>query len=131
MLILGVRYRGELTRAMIFGTGALGGLFAGAVGLPGPPVIMLYMASTLPAKVVRANLTLYLIVADIILVCVLWLGGLLVLAAVATGILMIVPYLFGNWIGAVMFRPEVEKYYRTTAYVIIAASAIMGIPFWD
>ncbi len=41
----GWRYRGALTRPLIFGTGALSGFLSGSAGLPGPPVILLYMAS--------------------------------------------------------------------------------------
>lgn len=131
LLIAGVRYRGVLTKKLIYVAGGFGGLLAGSVGLPGPPVIMLYMASTLPVSAVRANLTLYLILADLILVGVLWVGGFLVFAALMLGVLMIAPYLAGNWAGAVLFRPEAEKIYRWVAYLIIAGSAISGMPIWD
>ena len=131
LLVAGVRYRGVLTKKLIYLAGGFGGLLAGSVGLPGPPVIMLYMASTLPVSAVRANLTLYLIVADLILIAVLWFGGLLVVSALMLGVLMIAPYLAGNWAGAAMFRPEAEKIYRWVAYLIIAASAISGMPIWD
>ena len=131
LLIIGVRYRGVLTRPLIYLAGGFGGLFAGSVGLTGPPVIMLYMASTLPVTAVRANLTLYLILADLILLGVLWSAGLLVFSALAIGTLMIAPYLAGNWAGAVMFRPEAERYYRWVAYAIIAAAALSGLPVWD
>lgn len=131
LLVSGVRYRGRLTPPMVAGTGAVGGLFAGAVGLPGPPVIMLYMASTLPASAIRANLTLYLIAADLVLLAVLWWKGFLVASAFALGILLIAPYLFGNWLGAALFRPEAERVYRLAAYAIIAGSAVLGLPVWD
>ena len=131
LLISGVRYRGILTRKLIYIAGGFGGFFAGSVGLPGPPVIMLYMASTLPVSAVRANLMLYLILADLILVGVLWAGGLLVFAALAAGALMILPYLAGNWGGAALFRPQAEKIYRWVAYIIIACAAISGLPIWD
>ena len=131
LLIAGVRYRGTLTKPLIFGTGGLGGFLAGSVGLPGPPVIMLYMASTLPVAAVRANLTLYLIVADVILLGVLAWNGYLVASALLLGVLMIVPYSLGNWVGALLFRPGAEKLYRLAAYAIIAASALMGLPLWD
>lgn len=131
LLVTGVRYRGVLTKKLIYVAGGAGGLLAGSVGLPGPPVIMLYMASTLPVSAVRANLTLYLILADLILVAVLWAGGLLVFSALALGAVMIAPYLAGNWTGAMLFRPEAEKIYRWVAYLIIAASAISGMPIWD
>jgi len=131
LLVAGVRYRGELTKPMIFGTGGLGGFLAGSVGLPGPPIIMLYMASTLPVSAVRANLTLYLIVADVIMLAVLAWNGYLVASALLLGVLMILPYSFGNWFGAVLFRPEAEKIYRMAAYAIIAGSALLGLPVWD
>ncbi len=131
LLISGVRYRGVLTKPLIYVAGGFGGLFGGSVGLPGPPVIMLYMASTLPVAAVRANLTLYLIIADLILVGVLWSAGLLVFSALAVGALMIAPYLVGNWAGAAFFRAEAERYYRWVAYVIIAGAAVSGLPIWD
>ena len=130
LLIKGVRYTGALTPPLVYGTGAMGGFFAGCVGLPGPPVIMLYMASTLPVAAVRANLTLYLILADLILLVVLQTGGLLVVSALAIGAVMVLPYLLGNWLGAVLFKPEAETLYRRIAYAIIAASAILGLPIW-
>lgn len=131
LLVSGVRYRGQLTPPLVYGTGGLGGLLAGSVGLPGPPVIMLYMASTLPVAAVRANLMLYLILADVILLGVLAWNGFLVAAALLLGVLMIVPYSLGNWLGAVLFRPEAEKFYRLAAYAIISGSALMGLPVWD
>lgn len=131
LLVAGARYRGRLNPPMIFGTGALGGFLAGSVGLPGPPVIMLYMASSLPVAAVRANLMLYLILADLIVASVLWLNGYLLASAVMVGVLMILPYTCGNWLGAFAFRPEAERVYRLAAYAIIAGSAMMGLPFWD
>lgn len=130
LMAMGVRYRGPLTPPLVFGTGAVGGLLGGSVGMPGPPVILLYMASTLPISALRANSMLYLILADVILLCVLWVGGLLVPAALLLGAVLIIPYTFGNWIGARLFRPEAERLYRRAAYVIIAGSAITGLPVW-
>lgn len=131
LLAAGVRYRGRLDPPLVFGTGALGGLLAGSVGLPGPPVIMLYMASSLPASAIRANLMLYLILADLIMAFVLWMNGYLLATAALLGALMILPYTLGNWAGALAFRPAAERFYRAAAYAIIAGSALMGLPLWD
>jgi uncharacterized membrane protein YfcA len=130
LLILGIRYAGPITRPLKLGAGAVGGFLGGSVGLPGPPVILLYMASTLPAATVRATLTLYLILADVLMLGVLGWNGFIVPAAVLLGATMILPYLLGNWLGAALFRPEHELLYRRIAYVIIAGSAIMGLPIW-
>lgn len=131
LLAAGVRYRGRMSPPLVVGTGALGGFLAGSVGLPGPPVIMLYMASSLAASAIRANLMLYLILADAIMFTVLWLNGYLAVGALLIGALMILPYTAGNWLGAVLFRPSAEVIYRRAAYAIIGGSAILGLPLWD
>ena len=131
LLLAGVRYRGVLTKKLIYGTGVAGGLLGGSAGMPGPPIILLYMASTLPVATVRANNTMYLITADAVMAVTLWLKGLLALSAVIIGSLMIAPYLIGVWTGGVLFRPEAEHLYRRIAYAIIVTSAVMGLPIWD
>ncbi len=130
-LVLGLRYRGELGKPLIFGTGAVGGFLAGSTGLAGPPVIMLYMASTHPAAVIRANLMLFLICADAMMLVVFALTGFLSLTPVLMGLIVAVPYLLANVAGAAIFRPDYEKAYRIAAYTIIAITALSGLPIWD
>ncbi len=131
LLAGGWRYAGVLTRKVIFATGALGGFLFGAVGLPGPPVIAVYMASAHPAKVIRATLLLYLLSADMLMMALLGISAQLSLVAVTAGVILTGPYLLGNFIGGWIFRPEYERVYRIVAYAIIAVSAVMGLPFWD
>ncbi|WP_456386827.1 sulfite exporter TauE/SafE family protein [Profundibacter sp.] len=131
LLIGGFRYQGPLRPRMVFGTGAIGGFLAGSVGLPGPPVIMLYMASPHPAAVIRANIMLYLLLNDLMMIAVLHLNGYLVASAVTTGALLALPYLAGNVLGGLLFRPGYERTYRAVAYSIIAVSALNGLPLFD
>ncbi|MEE9428435.1 MAG: sulfite exporter TauE/SafE family protein [Paracoccaceae bacterium] len=131
MLIMGLRYSGTLSRPMVYGTGVVSGFLGGAVGVAGPPVIMLYMASENPPKVIRANITIYLLVIDIAMLAMFWLFGQLVASAFVLGLLLAVPYLLGNLLGAKMFRPEAERIYRIVAYAIIGVSALSGLPFLD
>jgi len=131
LLVRGWRYHGRLTRGLVVGTGMLGGALGGATGLTGPPVIMLYMSASLPARVVRATLMLYLIAADALMVGVLGATGRLTPVALGVGVLMLVPYIAGNLLGGWLFRPEREALYRWVAYGIIAVSAIMGLPLLD
>ena len=91
---------------------------------------MLYMASTLKPAAIRANLTLYLIVADSLLLAVLWWHGYLRPIYMHIGAALIVPYLIGNVIGARIFEPEREDIYRLAAYAIILGAAIYGLPIW-
>ncbi len=130
LLVGGWRWRGALKGWMITLTGGLGGFLAGAVGLPGPPVIMLYMAAPHPARVIRANITVYLLLADAVMIAVLRAFGHLVVGALVLGAVLALPYLAGNVAGALLFRPEAERSYRIVAYAIIAASALSGLPLW-
>ncbi|MEM7521197.1 MAG: sulfite exporter TauE/SafE family protein [Pseudomonadota bacterium] len=130
LLISGYRYRGALTPRLITGTGMLGGFLGGSTGLPGPPVIMLYMASTHPAHVVRATLMLYLVAVDVLMLGIFWLYDRLEPGNLVLGFCVMVPYLLGNILGGWLFRPGQEKIYRGIAYLVIALSAIIGLPFW-
>lgn len=130
LLILGVRYHGRLGKPLIYGTGGLGGFLCGAAGMPGPPVIMLYMASPHPPAVIRANLLLYLVLADILMLGAFATGGFLELQPVLLGLILAVPYTLANIAGAAIFRPDWQRTYRVVAYLIIAASAINGLPLF-
>ena len=129
LLVSGFRYSGRLTRPLIVATGGLGGFLGGAAGVPGPPVMVLYMASRLPAEVVRANLILFLLMADVLIFPILALQGQLSLTPMIIGLMALVPYMAGGGIGAALFDPEKESIYRVVAYFVIAGSAILGLPF--
>ncbi len=126
-LVLGLRYHGALSPRLIWATGGLAGVLGGAAGIPGPPVILLYMASTHPARVIRANSTAFLFAYDLLLlVSFLALGRLLGLP-LALGLLATLPNLAGNLIGNRLFRPELSGFYRRAAYLIITGSALSGL----
>ncbi len=130
-LISGFRYRGRMTRPLAYGTGGLSGFLQGVAGIPGPPVILLYMASTLATNVIRANMLLFLFLTDIAFLPALAIFGRLDFSAVLLGILLIAPNLAGSFAGAYLFRPAYERVYRGVAYTIIAAAAISGLPLWE
>ncbi len=130
-LVSGLRYRGPVGKPMIYGIGAGAGFLGGAVGLPGPLVILLYMARPLPVQVIRASTLLYLILADILMFGTFAIRGLLTAEPVVLGLLLVVPYLLAIRVGAVIFDPRHAKIYRWVAYAIIAGSALGGLPLWD
>ncbi len=131
LLISGLRYHGPTNRRAVVGAGFLGGLAGGAAGLAGPPIIMFYMASKLPVAAVRANLLLILILTDAALLVAYFFNDRLMLAGIVLGAIIALPYLLANIVGARLFDPAREGLYRGAAYVIIAASAILGLPLFS
>jgi len=131
VLGLGLRYRGDLKPKYVYGIGAMSGITGGISGIPGPPVILFYMASEHKPPVIRANNLLFLMTFDFVALPVMALSGVLTWVPIMIGFIMILPMLVGNVIGARLFDPEKEKLYRGVAYAIIAISAIKGLPFFD
>lgn len=126
----GWRLKGELTKPLTVTAGAVGGFMTGFAGIPGPPVIMLYMASRLPVSVIRANFLLYLVALDLMLFPLLWALGLMNWPIAFLGLLVGIPNLIANMLGARLFDPSAERVFRIVAYLVIAASAIVGLPLW-
>lgn len=131
LLVSGLRLSGPITRPLQYGTGVMSGFIGGVAGLPGPPVILLYMASTTPAAVIRANIMLYLVAVDLALIAILTLQSEMVLTAVWLGLFLAIPNLLGNLAGAAMFRPERQRLYRIFGYGVMIAVGLSGLPIWD
>ncbi|WP_319823865.1 sulfite exporter TauE/SafE family protein [Thalassovita sp.] len=131
LLASGLRYRGTPGRGLLLGTGGVSGFLGGIAGLPGPPVILLYMASSGPVQTIRANIMMYLFTFDVVVLALLTVQGRAELAPVGLGLLLAVPNLLGNLAGAAMFHPERQRIYRAVGYTVITAAAISGLPLWD
>lgn len=131
ILLLGIRYRGEVRATLVYLVGGFAGFTGGFGGLPGPPVIMFYMASPHGPKVIRANNMLFLLGFDVAMLVCFALMGKMSVSTVAVGILLIAPIMLGNMLGAYFFDPAKEKLYRYIAYVVIAISALNGLPLFD
>ena len=131
LVMSGWRYAGTLRASGIFGVGTLGGFLGGVAGVPGPPVIMLYMASAQPIAVIRANFLLYLLGIDLLMVAVFLGFGLLEPVAVVLGGICVPVYMGANAVGAWLFDPKAERLFRRVAYIVIGVSAILGLPLWS
>ncbi|MEM9603808.1 MAG: sulfite exporter TauE/SafE family protein [Pseudomonadota bacterium] len=129
VLVSGWRYAHYLQPPGVVGVGALGGLLGGVAGVPGPPVILLYMSGPGRAAEVRATVNLYLLIFDAIVFAAFAGFGMLALEPLLLGVLLIPPYMLACWTGARLFDPEREKLFRTVAYVLIGGAALYGIPW--
>ncbi|MEV8466304.1 sulfite exporter TauE/SafE family protein [Fluviibacterium sp. DFM31] len=129
-LLSGLRYRGPVGPRLVTATGGLAGFLGGLTGMPGPPVILLYLAAPHPAPVVRASTMVYLFLYDVLLVAALWVKGALALVPLGLGLILTVPTVLGNMLGGWIFRPAHERLYRGVAFSVIGASALSGLPIW-
>ena len=57
--------------------------------------------------------------------------NMLALPAVVLGLFLLLPYGAGTRLGAILFKPELEKFYRVVAYGIIFLAILLGLPVWD
>ncbi len=131
LLACGIRLRRAIGPGLQYGTGTLSGFLGGVAGVPGPPVILLFMASERPAWVIRANVMLYLLVFDLATIALLTAQGRMEMMPVLLGAVLVLPNLLGNLAGAAMFRPERQRLYRSAGYGITLLSGLAGLPLWD
>lgn len=127
-LLTGFRLSRRPGPAGTVGVGAAGGAMGGFAGVPGPPVILTYLAGPSSAQAVRANTMLYLYAYDLFALTVLWVTGLMPPGVFVAGLLIGIPNMAGNIVGGRIFMPGRERVYRGAAYAIIAASALLGLP---
>ena len=80
---------------------------------------------------IRANFLLYLLGLDLMLFAMLAATGQVVWPVLMLGLLAGVPNVIANIIGARLFDPNRERLFRAVAYIVIAASAILGLPLWN
>ena len=128
----GWRWTGSRGPRVQMVVGAVSGFLAGVTGLGGPPVAVFNLASPLPARVVRANLILFLLALDLGLLAVLAWNGAVTAGALLAALLLVPIFVLGNLGGAAVFRalPGDTATYRHVALGLIAASAVAGLPIW-
>lgn len=126
----GLRWRGAVPGQALWAIGGLGGFLGGVAGMPGPPVILFTMARPLGPAVIRATNLLYLFGYDLLIILWMALLGHLRPDYALLGLLLGLPGMAGNWLGGRLFNPAREGAYRGAAYVLIALSALSGLPLW-
>ncbi len=131
ILASGWRYHGVPRLPVTLGVGLFAGVSAGAVQIAGPPVILYWLSGGNTATTVRANLMVFFLICGVALIIAYAVEGLFTAQAIALSLLLGVFYLTGVGVGSYFFRGASDRLYRTTAYVIIAAAALVSLPVLD
>ncbi len=131
LLWTGWKYNGPRNRPTSFSVGAIGGFMGSAAALPGPIVLLYWLASTMKAGVVRANMIWYLFITDFMIIIGYLFADIFTLEAVALGLIGIPGYFLGILIGMKFFTGASDRTYRNIAFAIILLSAVTSIPLLD
>lgn len=116
------------TRAYI-GLGS--GFVGGSTGLLGPVAVIFQLAGQDSAARSRASSLVFLTMTSVFLMPLMALQGVVTLAVLPLGLIMMLPYGLGTWLGRVLFRPGLERFYRGSAYGLIALAVVLGLPVFD
>lgn len=133
LLAWGLRFKARPPRALCGSLGILAGIGSGAAGIPGPPVIVLFLSSPISIAVGRASLSaFFLCVASISSASATW-RGLMTLDSVVLGALLMAPLLIGNNLGDKLFAKVHEGTFRRVALLLLLAIGISTIVrgLWD
>ena len=127
----GWTYSGPRTRPISFSIGGVGGFMGAAAALPGPPVLVYWLAGTAKAITVRANMIYYLFLTDMIVIVGYLFGDIYTLDSVLRGLISAPGYFIGILIGTKFFSGASDQLYRRIAFVMILISAVSSLPVLD
>lgn len=130
LLASGWRHHVQLGRRALLGIGGASGFLGGFTGMPGPPVILAYMSGQYEPARIRGNTLMYFLAFESMLGLTFLARGLFIPEAFAIGVLLLLPYVAGNLIGAAIFDPRHARLYRWVAHGIMAASAVVALPLF-
>ena len=127
----GWKYKGPRSAPVSFSFGGLGGFMGAAAALPGPAVLVYWLASAAKAVTVRANMIYYLFLTDLIVIVGYIFAELYTMEGIMRGLLCVPGYFIGIQIGARFFSGASDATYRRVAFIMILLAAITSLPILD
>ena len=120
----GWRYKGKRTTSSTNLVGSCSGLLSGATGMGGQPVILYLMAGKESAKELRAILVCYFTIILVGLMISFGFLGLFSQSVIWQTIFLVLPFLIGIFIGALLFPLAAEKTYRNISLLFLVISSL-------
>ena len=131
VIVVTVEFAGKFPRRLegtrwAIGTGVLSGLLGGAVGLPGPPVVVWFAAQDWSARTFKANLQAFFIVNQAVILAGYWLAGLLTAEVMRLTAAYLAPALAGILLGMSLFnRVDPIRFRRIVFALLFVSGAIL------
>jgi uncharacterized membrane protein YfcA len=108
-----------------FGAGLAAGLLGGAIGTPGPPVILYAAAQDWSPRTVKANIQAFLIVNQAVIVIGYWWAGLLDREIWRLAWLYAVPAVAGLAVGMLLFNRLDRARFRRVVFAVLFVSGLV------
>jgi uncharacterized membrane protein YfcA len=108
-----------------YGAGVLAGVLGGAVGTPGPPVIVYAAAQAWSPRMVKANLLAFFIVNQAVILAGYWWANLLGPDVLRLSVLLAVPALAGVLAGIAVFNRIDAARFRQIVFGVLFVSGVV------
>lgn len=131
LLMSGYRYRGSPKAPVSASIGVVAGLFSGAAGVAGPPVVTYWMSGPADKSVLRANLIAFFFFSASSSLVSYTIAGLFTVDVLAMFIMAAPVYAVCVWLGTKCLNIASEKQFRGVAFGLIVIAAIIGLPALD
>jgi uncharacterized membrane protein YfcA len=107
------------------GAGFVAGVIGGAVGLPGPPVVLYAATQSWSARTVKANLQAFFVVNQGAILIGYWWAGLLTREVWRLTLGFALPAIAGAVAGALLFERVDQRRFRQVVFALILLSGLV------
>jgi uncharacterized protein len=112
-------------RGWAIGAGVAAGVLGGAVGLPGPPVVLYATTQGWSARQVKANLQAFFVVNQGVILAGYWWAGLLTREVWGLAAAFAAPAAVGGVAGALLFERVDQRRFRQLVFGLILVSGLV------
>lgn len=123
LLARGLKLKAMPGSAVLLAAGLLSGVLNGAAAMPGPPVIVLYLAGPVAIEIGRASLLMFFAASNAVGAISAGVAGLLPLGSWILAVAALPLLLASQWLGRRVFLGASEGRYRQVALIFLAALA--------
>lgn len=125
MMLRGFRLEKTPGAGATTATGAASGIFNGAFGIGGPPVVLFYFSTPAAAAVSRASVIAFFLSTDVLGLTGHYYEGLITAQSFAQFLAWLPALLIGVWAGAHGFRHVDQALFRRLVLIILMALAFL------
>lgn len=126
-LLAGLRLSGRPSLGRSIGTGALSGILQGSVALPGPPIILGWVAAQVAGPVLRANIIAYFALIDAMILVIFTVSGFFTWDVLIFGGSLLPIYLAGVLVGRSLFGVVAERAFQRIVLGLVVLGSVSGL----